>query len=177
MTDQKSDSDNSTLILDKPAPVTPSPAPAKSGRGLAALALLVGLGAGGGSGYLWYLWQQDQATQANRLDAAIKQAIAQRDPEFQALKTQVEQFQALQTGITQARTDSQALREQLLGLTGDLQPLKNALELHKGETDVIKSEMRLLREGQDAHKESTQQQKADLSKQLQAQQASSAALD
>lgn len=176
MTDQKSDSDNKTPTLDRPVSVTPVTTSPQSGRGLAALALLVGLGAGGGSGYLWYLWQQDQATQASRLDAAIKQSLAQRDPEFQALKTQVQKFQELQTGITQARTDNQALREQLLGLTGDLQPLKNAMELHKGETDVIKGEMKLLRESQDAHKDSTQQQKADLSKQLQEQQANIAAL-
>ncbi|MFZ1830048.1 MAG: uroporphyrinogen-III C-methyltransferase [Candidatus Competibacteraceae bacterium] len=177
MTDQKSDSDNKTPTLDKPASVTPPVATSpQSGRGLAALALLVGLGAGGGSGYLWYLWQQDQATQASRLDAAIKQSLAQRDPEFQALKTQVQKFQEFQTGITQARTDNQALREQLLGLTGDLQPLKNAMELHKGETDVIKGEMKLLRESQDAHKDNTQQQKADLSQQLQEQLASIAAL-
>ena len=189
MTDQKPDSDNAA-ILDQPtsaetppaALVAPAPAPKaappapKSGRGVAWLALLVGLGAGGGSGYLWYLWQQDQAAQAGRLDAAIKQAIARQDPELQAIKAQVQQFQALKAGIDQARTDAQALREQFLGLTGDLQPLKNAMELHKGENEVIKGEMNLLREGQDAHKTHTQQQQTGLNQQLQQQQAALAAL-
>jgi uroporphyrin-3 C-methyltransferase len=150
------------------APPVPTPPPApKSGRGVAWLALLVGLGAGGGGGYLWYLRQQDQASQAIRLDQAIKQAIAQRDPEFQALKSQVQQLQGLKTGLDQARADQQALKEQQLGLAGDLQPLKNAMELHKGETELIKGEMKLLREGHDAHKTSVQKQNADLGAQLQ----------
>lgn len=155
----------------KPAPATtaaPVPAPKpKSGRGLAGFAILLALGAGGGSGYLWYLWQQDQTAQASRLEQAVKQAIAQRDPEFQALKTQVQQLQGLKTGLDQTRADQQALKEQLLGLTGDLQPLKNAMELQKGENDIIKSEMRLLRESHDAHKTSVQKQNDDLGARLQ----------
>ena len=87
MTDKKSDNGNAkpdakpapALLAKadaKPAAPAPVGAPApKSSRGVAWLALLVGLGAGGGSGILWYLWQQDQATQADRLKAAIKQAI------------------------------------------------------------------------------------------------------
>lgn len=152
--------------MPKVSPTSTPPAP-KSGRGVAWLALLVGLGAGGGSGYLWYLWQKDQAAQASRLDQAIKQAIAQRDPEFQALKAQVQQLQGLKTGLDQARADQQALKEQLLGLTGDLQPLKSAMELHKGESELIKGEMKLLRESHDAHKTSVQKQHSDLDAQLQ----------
>ncbi|MFO1422238.1 MAG: uroporphyrinogen-III C-methyltransferase [Candidatus Competibacteraceae bacterium] len=152
--------------MPKVSPASTPPAP-KSGRGVAWLALLVGLGASGGSGYLWYLWQKDQATQASRLDQAIKQAIAQRDPEFQALKAQVQQLQGLKTGLDQARADQQALKEQLLGLTGDLQPLKSAMELHKGESELIKGEMKLLRESHDAHKASVQKQNVDVGAQLQ----------
>lgn len=187
MTEQKSNSDNATPILDKPAPATPTPAttpaattpaPApKSGRGVAWFALLVGLGAGGGSGYLWYLWQQDQTAQTHRLDQAIKQAIAQRDPEFQALKTKITELEALKGATGQLRTEDQNLKDQLLGLTGDLQPLKNTMELQKGETDIVKNEIKLLREGQDTHKASTQQQKADLTQQLQEQQARITALN
>lgn len=144
-----------------------APAPqSKSGRGLAGLAILLALGAGGGSGYLWHLWQQDQAAQASRLDQAIKQAIAQRDPEFQALKAQVQQLQGLKAGIDQARADSQTVKEQQLGLAGDLQPLKNAMELHKGENEIIKGEMKLLRESHDAHKTSVQKQNSELGAQL-----------
>ena len=150
-----------TPRLAKAAPSAPPPAP-KSGRGLAAFALLVALGAGAGSGYLWYLGQQDQATQTTRLDQAVKRAIGQRDPEFQALKNQIQQLQTLKGGLDQLRADNQALKEQLLGLTGDLQPLKNAAELSKGEVEVVKSEIKLLREGQDAHKSSVQQQKKQL---------------
>ena len=147
----------------KTTPPGPAPAPApKSGRGLAAFALLVALGAGGGSGYLWYQGQQDQATQTTRLDQAVKQAIAQRDPEFQALKSQIQQMQALKGGLDQLRADNQALKEQLLGLTGDLQPLKNAMELSKGEVDIVKGEIKLLREGQDSHKSTVRQQKEQL---------------
>ena len=141
--------------------VKPAPAP-KSGRGVAWLALLVGLGAGGGSGYLWYLWQQDQAAQASRLGAAIKQAIAQRDPDFQVLKTQVQQLSELKTGLDQLRSEEQNLKEQILGLTGDLQPLKNAMELQKGENEILKGENKLLRESHEAHKTSTQKQADDL---------------
>ena len=148
-----------------PAAAAPAPRP-KSGRGLAGLAMLLALGAAGGSGYLWYLWQQDQAAQASRLEQAIKQAIAQRDPEFQAFKAQVQQLQGLKTGLDQARTDNQTLKEQQLGLTGDLQPLKNAMELQKGENDIIKGEMKLLRESHDAHKTSAQKQNDELGAQL-----------
>lgn len=150
-----------TPQLAKTTPPVPPPAP-KSGRGLAAFALLVALGAGGGSGYLWYLGQQDKMAQTTRLDQAVKQAVAQHDPEFQALKSQIQQLQTLKGGLDQLRADNQALKEQLLGLTGDLQPLKNAAELGKGEVEVVKSEIKLLREGQDAHKASVQQQKEQL---------------
>ena len=150
-----------------PSAPTTMPAPKKSGRGVAWLALLAGLGAGGSSGYLWYLWQQDQATQKSRLEQAIKQAIAQRDPEFQALKAQVQQLQGLKTGLDQGRADNQALKEQLLGLTGDLQPLKNAMELQKGENDIIKGELKLLRESHETHKTSVQKQSDELGTQLQ----------
>ncbi|MGB5062794.1 MAG: uroporphyrinogen-III C-methyltransferase [Candidatus Competibacter sp.] len=169
MTDKASDSETTNAApetptapqLTKTTPPVPAPAP-KSGRGLAAFALLVALGAGGGSGYLWYLGQQNQAAQTTRLDQAVKQAIAQRDPEFQALKNQIQQLQALKGGLEQLRADNQALKEQLLGLTGDLQPLKNAAELSKGEVDIVKGEIKLLREGQDSHKATVQQQKEQL---------------
>ena len=144
----------------------PPPAP-KSGRGVAWLALLVGLGAAGGSGYLWYLGQQEQVAQASRLDQAIKQAIAQRDPEFEALKAQDQQLQALKATLDQVRTENQDLKGQMLGITGDLQPVKNAMELHKGETEVVKGEIKLVRESQDAHKASVQQQQEELARQLQ----------
>ncbi len=143
--------------------VKPVPAPIpKSGRGVAWFALLVGLGAGGASGYLWYLWQQDQAAQASRLGTAIKEAIAQRDPDVQALKTQVQQLSGLKAGLDQLRTEEQNLKEQILGLTGDLQPLKNAMELQKGENEILKGENKLLRESHEAHKTSTQKQADDL---------------
>jgi uroporphyrin-3 C-methyltransferase len=179
MTDKTSDNDTTKAAPapaaasaqpTKPAaasvPTGPAPIP-KSGRGLAGFALLIALGAAGGSGYLWHLWQQDQAAQASRLDQAIKQAITQRDPEFQALQAQVQQLQALKAGLDQGRTDQQALREQLLGLAGDLQPLKNAMELQKGENDIIKGEMKLLRESHDAHKTSVKKQHDDLTARFQ----------
>lgn len=142
------------------ASTAPAPIP-KSGRGLAGFALLVALGAGGGCGYLWYLWQQEQATRAGRLDAAIKQAIAQRDPGFQALQTQVRELQALQASFDQVRAENQDLKGRLLGLTGDLQPLKNAMELQKGENEILKGEMKLLRESHDAHKTAAQNQQQE----------------
>ncbi|HRD50325.1 MAG TPA: uroporphyrinogen-III C-methyltransferase [Candidatus Contendobacter sp.] len=186
MTNQKSDNDDS----DKAAPVvsaapqnSPSPPLAKeggdvgripaaprSGRGLAGFALLVALGASGGSGYLWYLWQQEQATQLSRLNQAIKQAIAQPSTDLQGLQAQVKELQALKTALDQARTENQNLKGQILGLTGDLQPLKNTMELYKGENEIIKGEMKLLRESHDTHKTSVQQQKAELDQQLQEQQ-------
>lgn len=183
MTDPKPDNGNTkappvelTPALTLKPDVKAAPAP-KSGRGVAWLALLVGLGAAGGSGSLWYLWQQDQAAQANRLQQAIKQAIAQQGTELQALKSQIQDLQALKTGFEQARADNQALKEQLLGLSGDLQPLKNAVELVKGESDVIKGEIKLVREGQDAHKTMVQKQKDELDQQIQAQQDRLAKLD
>ncbi len=183
MTDPKPDNGNTkappveltpALTLKPDAKAAPAP---KSGRGVAWLALLVGLGAAGGSGSLWYLGQQDQAAQANRLQQAIKQAIAQQGTELQALKSQIQDLQALKTGFEQARADNQALKEQLLGLSGDLQPLKNAVELVKGESDVIKGEIKLVREGQDAHKTMVQKQKDELDQQIQAQQDRLAKLD
>lgn len=186
MTDQKSDNDNS----DKAAPIvsaapdpslkpnaTPISAPSKSGRGLAGFALLVALGASGGSGYLWYLWQQEQAAQTSRLDQAIKKAIAQPSTDLQGLQAQVKELQALKAALDQVRTENQNLKGQILGLTGDLQPLKNTMELYKGENEIIKGEMKLLRESHDAHKTSVQQQKAELDQQLQEQQNRLAKLD
>lgn len=180
MTEKKSDNGNAKAPLVEPtagpslapdakksAPAPTAPPAPKSGRGVAWFALLVGLSAAGGSGYLWYLWQQDQVAQASRLDQAIKQAIAQRDPEFQALKAQVQSLQALKTTLDQVRAENQDLKGQLLGLAGDLQPLKNTMELYKGENEVIKGEIKLVREGQDAYKASVQQQKEELAKQLQ----------
>jgi len=159
-----------------PAPTAP-PAPApKGGRGLAAFALLVALGAGGGSGYLWYLWQQEQATQTTRLNQAIQQALTQKEPEFQTLKTTIGELQALKgpidqnkNAVGQLRTDDQNLKEQLLGLTGDLQPLKNAIELQKGQTEVVKNEIKLLRESHETHKSSTQQERQALDAKIQEQ--------
>lgn len=150
----------------KAAPPPPPP-PAKGGSGLAAFALLVALGAGGGSGYLWYLWQQDQAAQSTRLDQAIRQAITQRDPEFQELKKQIEKLQALTGSLDQLRTDDQSLKAQLLGVTGDLQPLKNATELSKGEVDIVKSEIKLLREGQESYKTDVKRDKEQIDTTLQ----------
>jgi uroporphyrin-3 C-methyltransferase len=186
MTEKKSDLGNAkTPPATKVPPVEPAPTPTptltpaldakpapktKSGRGLAGFALLVALGTAGGGGYLWYLWQQDRATQASRLDQAIQQAIARRDPEFQALKAQVQQLQGLKAGLDQMRSTNQELKEQLLGLAGDLQPLKNAMELQKGENEILKGEMKLLREGHDAHKTSVQQQAAELDNKIQEQQ-------
>lgn len=183
MTDKKSDKENSKPAPALAAPVQPPKSadtakpPPKSGRGLAGFALLVALGAAGGSGYLWYLWQQDQAAQAGRLDAAIKQAIAQRDPEFQDLKKQVQQLQGFKASIDQARAENQDIKSQILGLTGDMQPLKNAMELQKGENEILKGEMKLLREGQDAHKTDVQKQKQQLDAQLQEQRNRLAKLD
>ncbi|MCC6136741.1 MAG: uroporphyrinogen-III C-methyltransferase [Candidatus Contendobacter sp.] len=162
----------------KPAPPVPvPPAAPKSGRGVAWLALLVGLGAGGGSGYLWYLWQQDKVVQADQLKAAIKQAIDQRDPAFKALEAQVKELQALKAGIDQVRTENQNLKSQIIGLTGDLQPLKNAMELQKGESNVIKSEIKLVREAQTAHQTTLEQHKTGIQTQWQEQQTRLAALD
>ena len=180
MTDKKSDNGNPTPDA-KPAPVPLAKSDAKpasppvpkppaapgSGRGIAWLALLVGLGASGGSGTLWYLWQQDQVVQADRLKTAIKQAIDQRDPAFRALEEQVKALQTLKASIDQVRAENQKIQGQILGLTGDLQPLKNAMELHNGENQVIKSEMKLVRESQAAHQTTLEQQKAALDQQLQ----------
>lgn len=177
MTEKKSDNGNNTPPAAKTRPVEPTPSlppqadptasKPKNSRGVAWLALLAGLGAGGSSGYLWYLWQQDQAGQASRLNQAIKQAIAQRDPDFQALQAQVQSLQGLKAGFDQARAENQTIKEQLLGLAGDLQPLKNAMELQKGENDIIKGEMKLLRETHDAHKTSVQKQNDELGARLQ----------
>ena len=180
MTDQKSDNElTQTTSVPAAAPIPPSPVndlakpfPAttpKSGRGLAGFALLMALGAAGGSGYLWYLWQQEQATQASRLDAAIKQAISQRDPEFQALKTQVQQLQGFKATIDQLRAENQEIKSQILGVTGDVQPLKNTMELQKGESELLKSEMKLLRESYDTHKALTQKQKEEMDARLEEQ--------
>ncbi len=68
------------------------------------------------------------------------------------MKPQLKQLQALKAGLDQLRTESQNIREQTLGLTGDLQPLKNAAELYKGEVEIVKGEMKLLRESHDSHK-------------------------
>lgn len=171
-----------------PPAVTPAPpaAPAaKGGRGLAWLALLVALGAGGGSGYLWYQGQQDQ--QARIIEAmqreqtiqqaiqqtiqqALQPALAQRDLEIQALKLQIQELQALKPAIDQLRDAGQDLKGQMLGLTGDLQPLKNAMDLQKGETEVVKGEIRLLREGHDAHQTAIQKQHTELDAQVREQQ-------
>lgn len=151
-----------------PKPEAP-PAP-KGGRGLALLALLVALGAGGGSGYLWYLGQQEQATQANQLEQAIQRALAQRDPEFQSLKTQIQEVEALKSALDQLRATDQDLKGQMLGLTGDLQPLKNAMELQKGESEVVKGEIRLLRESHDTYKAAVQKQHEELDAQVREQQ-------
>jgi uncharacterized protein HemX len=143
-----------------------APAP-RNGRALAGFALLVALGAAGGSGALWYLWQQDQALQASRLEQAIKQAVTQPNSTTQELKSQVQQLLALKTAFDQLRSEGQGIREQALGLTGDLQPLKNAMELHKGENAILKSEIKLLRESLDVQKTLIEKQGADLSAQLQ----------
>ncbi|MBL8251555.1 MAG: uroporphyrinogen-III C-methyltransferase [Candidatus Competibacter sp.] len=148
--------------------VTPPPPP-KSGRGLASLALLLALGALGASGYLWYLWQQDATTQTNRTNAAIKQAATQFAPEIQNLKNQLQQILA--------SNESQQIKGQLLGLTGDVQPLKNAMELQKGENELLKNEMKLLRESYDAQKADFQKQKQVLEAQLQEQLSHAAKLD
>ncbi len=150
--------------------ITPAPPPTKSGRGLALLALLVALGAGGGSGYLWYLGQQEQAAQANQLEQAIQRAIAQQDPEFQTIKTQIQELQALKSALDPLRAVDQDLKSQMLGLTGDLQPLKNAMELQKGENEVLKGEIRLLRESHDAYKAAVQKQHEELDAQVREQQ-------
>ena len=185
MTDLHSDNDNkpraaavatSSSLPASSAIVAPG-RPPKSGRGLAGLALLFALGAGGASGYLWYLWQQDQARQANRLDQTLKQAMAPRDTELQVLKTQIQQLQTLKAEFDQARAANQTVKEQLLGLTGDLQPLKNAMELQKGENSVLKGEMKLLRENQDVQKTGTQEQQRELDGRFQTQQTQLAKLD
>jgi uroporphyrin-III C-methyltransferase len=150
-----------------PDPVPAAPARSSGGRGLASLALLVALGAGGGSGYLWYLWRQDQAHQASRLDQALKQALAQPNPELQALQSQMQQMQALKTALDEVRAENQAIKGQVLGLTGDIQPLKNAMTLHNGENDIIKGEINLLREALEAHKTSVQKQHTELGAQWQ----------
>ena len=176
----KSDAHPTPALLAKPAPPAPAtttPAAPKSGRGVAWLALLVGLGAGGGSGYLWYLWQQDRVAQTDRLKVAIKQAIDQRDPAFKALEAQVKELQAFKAGVDQVRSENQNLKSQLIGLTGDLQPLKNAMELHQGENEVIKSEIKLVREAQTTHQTALQQHKAGTDQQWQDQQNRLAALD
>ncbi|CDI03636.1 MAG: uroporphyrinogen-III C-methyltransferase [Candidatus Competibacter denitrificans] len=151
--------------------------PPKGGRGLASFALLLALGAFGGSGYLWYLWQQERASHPARLEAAVKQATAQINPELQALKTQLQQVQGLKTTLDQARAESQDLKGQALGLAGDLQPLKNAMELQKGENEVLKGEIKLLRENSDIQKAEAQKQRQALEAQVQAQQTQLAKVD
>ena len=201
MSDPTPDSGNTTSITDKatdlplvdaPPVVTPPPAIAapplaskpaapppkiKTGRGIAWLALLVALGAGGGGAYLWYLWQLQQAAATNQINQAIKRVVDQQVPEIQALKTQLAELGALKDSLVNLRSEDQNLKEQLLGLAGDVQPLKNAMELQKGETEVAKSETRLLRESHETHKASTEQQKNDLAQQLAKQQTQIAAID
>lgn len=181
MTDNTPDDDTNTPptpparpdALPKPeAPpaITPAPPASKGGRGLAAFALLVALGAAGGSGYLWYQGQQEQAAQTTQLEQAIQRALARQDPEFQVLKTQIQELRALQPALEQLRAADQDRKGQMLGLTGDLQPLKNAMDLQKGETEVIKGEIRLLRENHDTHKTVVQKQHEELDAQVQEQQ-------
>lgn len=160
MTDIKSDD------MIKPAPAPATPRPPKSGRGLAGFALLIALAAVIGGGYLWYLWQQDQASQASRLSAAIKQATAPRDVEVQSLKTQLQQLQELQAlkpSLEEARTT-------ISGLAGNVQPLKDALELQKGENTVLKDQMKLLRDSQDLEKAELQKRKQEMAKEIAQQQ-------
>lgn len=160
MTEIKSDD------MIKPAPALATPRPPKSGRGLAGFALLIALAAVIGGGYLWYLWQQDQASQASRLSAAIKQATAPRDVEVQSLKTQLQQLQELQAlkpSLEEARTT-------IAGLAGNVQPLKDALELQKGENTVLKDQMKLLRENQDLEKAELQKRKQEMAKEIAQQQ-------
>jgi uncharacterized protein HemX len=175
-----------------PPAVTPAPPASKGGRGLAWLALLVALGAGGGSGYLWYQGQQDQ--QARIIEAmqreqtvqqaiqqtiqqSLQQALAQRDLEVQALKLQIQELQALKPTLDQVRDAGQDLRSQMLGLTGDLQPLKNAMELQKGETTVLKGEIQLLRERYDTRQTAVQEQHEELDAQVRDQQDRIARMD
>ncbi len=150
--------------------ITPAPPAPKGGRGLALFALLVALGAGGGSGYLWYLGQQEQAVQANQTEQAIQKAIAQQHPELQALKNQIQELQGLKSALDPLRAADQDLKSQMLGLTGDLQPLKNGMDLQKGETEVVKGEIRLLREGHDTHQTAVQKQHMELDAQVRDQQ-------
>lgn len=154
---------SSSVLPSKAAAPPPRP---KGGRGLAGLALLLALGAGGASGYLWYLWQQDQAQRASRLAQAIQQVV---EPRVAALNAEIQKLQGLEGEFSQARTANQNVREQLLGLTGDLQPLKNAMELQKGASEVLKGELKLLRESQETAKTGIQQQNQDLEAKLQAQ--------
>lgn len=149
-----------------PAKPTPPPPKPKSGRGLAGLALLLALGAGGASGYLWYLWQQEQAAQASQIGQAVRQAVAPQTAELATLQQQLQQLQALKSELEQARTANQTIKEQLLGLTGDVQPLKNALELQKGEGELLKSELKLLRESQDTGRGELQTQQQTLEARL-----------
>lgn len=166
MTDKIADD---PTIKAKPVPAPTPVRPVKSGRGLASFALLIALGAAGGSGYLWYLWQQEKAAQATRLEAAIKQAASQVTPEIQTLKTQLQQLQA--------SNENQQIKGQILGLTGDVQPLKNAMELQKGENEILKKEMSLLREGHEAYKTENQKHKETLDNQLREQQSHLSKLD
>lgn len=194
MSDPTSDSGNATPTLDKatdlppadspptvlPPPVSKpaaSPPKIKTGRGIAWLAFCLALAAGGGAGYLWYLWQLQQAESAKQLAQTIKRAIDQQAPEIQALKAQLAELTALKDSLVNLRTADQNLKEQLLGLSADLQPLKNALELQKGETAISKNETRLLRESHEAHKAGTEQQKKDLTQQFAKQQAQITAID
>lgn len=165
-----------TIASAPPARTAPTPAP-KSGRGLASFALLLALGALGGSGYLWYLWQQERATQTARLDAVVKQATAQINPELQSLKTQFQQIQGLKTTLDQARAENQEIKGQALGLAGDLQPLKNAMELQKGENEILKGELKLLRETHELQKTEAQKQRQSLEALVQEQQAQLAKVD
>ena len=143
--------------------------PAKSGRGLAGFALLIALAAAGGSGYLWYQWQEEHAAQTARIEAAAKQAVAQTAPELQAMKAQLQKLLASDENLQ--------IKGQLLGLSGDVQPLKNAMELQKGENDILKGEMKLLRESHDTQKADLQQQQQAIDTQLRDQQNHLAKLD
>jgi len=180
MTSKKSNSDNATHILQLTAPATPTPATTLLQRPRRPLPKAAGsrlVRPAGWAGrwrrqrFLWYLWKQDQTT---RPTGWIRRSsrLSPSGSGIPALKTKITELEALQAPLPgQLRTEDQNLKDQLLGLTGDLQPLKNAMELQKGETDIVRNEVKLLREGQDTHKASTQQQKADLTQQLQEQQA------
>jgi uncharacterized protein HemX len=168
------------------ANTTQHPLLPKSNRIVHLTIILVVLGTTvGGGGYIWHLLQERQASQANILSAAIIQTTSQYDSKISSLQVQLQQqsqeLQSLQSKLDQVRAENLTLKQdtqdQLLILTGDLQPLKSIMELQNGEKEIFKGEMKLLHEDRINDKNDFQKQQQEFIRQLQEQRTTLEKLD